>query len=103
MKVATWLKSLRRRPARGGPSNILSTKRKIYPDDEEKSGSDPAPRVIAKPRKLGLRGLIVVLLGVVSFGLARVTSDTGLVSGMMKRRYDAVFDATPWAKLYRLF
>lgn len=103
MKVATWLKSLRRRPARGGPSNILSTKRKIYPDDGEKSGSDPAPRVIAKPRKLGLRGLIVVLLGVVSFGLARVTSDTGLVSGMMKRRYDAVFNATPWAKLYRLF
>ncbi|OWZ26595.1 hypothetical protein C351_06789 [Cryptococcus neoformans c8] len=102
MKVATWLKNLRRRPAKGDPSNILSTEWKVYPDDKKECSSDPAPRIIPKPRKLDLRGLIMVLLGVVSIGLARVTRDTGLVSGMMKRRYDAVFDATPWANLYRL-
>ncbi|WVO24834.1 uncharacterized protein IAS62_006213 [Cryptococcus decagattii] len=103
MKVATWLKSLWRRPAKGFTSNVRSTNRTVYPEDKEKTSSDLAPRVIPKPRKLGLRGLIMVLLGVVSIGLARVTRDTGLVSGMMKKRYDAVFDATPWAKLYRLF
>ncbi|ODO04992.1 hypothetical protein I350_05604 [Cryptococcus amylolentus CBS 6273] len=99
MKVAAWLRTLRRRPS----TRTTQTKPTVS------TGSAPAAtneqskkRVVPRKRKLGLRGVIICFLGVVAFGLWRVKIDTGVVSPVMRRRYDAVFDRAPWAWASRL-
>ena len=62
--------------------------------------SRPSTRITGK-RKVGLRGLLAVLLGIVGVGMARVVSDTGVVSRAMEARYEAVYASLPWAALLR--
>ncbi|ORY29820.1 hypothetical protein BCR39DRAFT_481417 [Naematelia encephala] len=57
------------------------------PDTE---GQEPR-RVVPKRRKLGLRGILVALVGIVAVGLVRIRSDTGLVGRVMEKRYEAVY------------
>nr|ODN90362.1 hypothetical protein L204_05966 [Cryptococcus depauperatus CBS 7855] len=85
MKIATWMKSRHW----SKPSAAMVEKKSL-----------PKRRGIPKKRKIGLNGFVVVLLGVVSIGLWRVAREIGPVSPLMKIRYDGVFQATPWAKLY---
>ncbi|OCF40052.1 hypothetical protein I317_06127 [Kwoniella heveanensis CBS 569] len=64
----------------------------------------PSPKrpVVSRRRKFGLRSIIALFLGLISVGLYRVRSDTASygISALMKRRYDAVFAAVPWAVLW---
>ncbi|WVQ78827.1 hypothetical protein IAT38_000918 [Cryptococcus sp. DSM 104549] len=92
MKIVTWLRG--RRPA--GKRTVT-----FKEDAGTKETEMGEKRVVPRRRKLGLRGIIVVILGVVSVGLARVAADTGPVSSVMKRRYDAVFTSAPWSGLLR--
>ncbi|ORX35225.1 hypothetical protein BD324DRAFT_652367 [Kockovaella imperatae] len=65
-------------------------------------GTDPAPRrKISGGRKLGLRGILGVVLGVVGIGLVRIARDTGKVSRIMETRYEAVYASLPWGSLLR--
>ncbi|WWC60407.1 uncharacterized protein I303_102979 [Kwoniella dejecticola CBS 10117] len=50
-------------------------------------------RKIPKKRQMGLKALVLAVLGIVSVGLYRVKQDTGVVSPLMKIRYDAIYQA----------
>ena len=79
MKVVTWLR---------GPRRAL----KIGEEGEQK-------RVVpTKRRKLGLRGLIAGLLGIVGVGLLRKHGEGKGVSSVMVRRYEAIYARLPWYK-----
>ena len=82
MKVFTWLRGPRRREAVVGA------------DGEQK-------RVIPRRRKVGLRGLVAALLGVMSVGLVRLHGEGKGVSTVMAKRYEAVYAALPWGGLLR--
>ncbi|WVQ77339.1 hypothetical protein IAR50_007023 [Cryptococcus sp. DSM 104548] len=96
MKVATWLRTLRRRPSTPAKSAGHSSTSPSVKNEQ------PEKRLVPRRRKLGLRGVILCFLGIVAFGLWRVKSETGMVSPVMKRRYDAVFGRSPWAWASRL-
>jgi hypothetical protein len=110
MKIVSWLKR-----GRGGKS----AKRSVQPVQdtpgateapsnpaasvaEETTGEAPKSGlrvngngvVISKKRQFGLRGIMVVFLGVVGIGLARIARDSRHVSRVMAVRYQAVHDVT---------
>ncbi|WVQ93497.1 hypothetical protein IAU59_000571 [Kwoniella sp. CBS 9459] len=115
MKIVSWLKSRRaakaptvvdsrgeatQTPSVNGEGSVSeANKTSAKKPTELTSTARPRP-VISRRRKIGLRGIIVLFLGTISIGLYRVRSDTGLVSAVMKRRYDAVFARVPWAVLW---
>ncbi|WVR03735.1 hypothetical protein IAU60_000730 [Kwoniella sp. DSM 27419] len=105
MKIVSWLKgrSTNTTPATtvtGPPLENNGTAQ-----DTARTRTDPATGeqrpVIPRRNKLGLRGIMIIFLGVITIGLVRVARDTGSVSTVMKRRYDAVRAAVPWANLWR--
>ena len=50
-----------------------------------------APRKISAKRKLGLRSLLLVFVGIVGIGLARIARESRYVSRVMALRYEAVY------------
>ena len=109
MKVVSWMK----RGRRGGKgpvqqaqpvSPLQDTTTDVPPAaasaDGASTGRTTKPRVngdgvvISKKRQFGLRGIMVVFLGVVGIGLARIARDSQHVSRVMAVRYQAVHDIT---------
>ncbi|WWD16412.1 hypothetical protein CI109_100838 [Kwoniella shandongensis] len=88
MKIVSWL-----RGPKSSPSKAVAEV-----DQKEKK---EVKRTVSWRRKLGLRGLVVAFLGVISIGLARVSADTGPISSVMLKRYDAVFAQASWANYFR--
>ncbi|KAL1410749.1 hypothetical protein Q8F55_001691 [Vanrija albida] len=83
MKVVGWARRLAGR--RGG--------------DGEVAGAGAAPRVVGKRRRIGLRGIVGVLVGLVGLGLWRLGGESAGLSTAVVRRYDALYAAAPWASL----
>lgn len=106
MKIVSWMKRGRR--AKGPVQQVQP----VSPVQDTTSTEPPAaasadgastgrttkPRVngdgvvISKKRQFGLRGIMVVFLGVVGIGLARIARDSQHVSRVMAVRYQAVHD-----------
>ncbi|WWC68557.1 uncharacterized protein I206_102486 [Kwoniella pini CBS 10737] len=53
--------------------------------------SNSKNRKIPKKRQVSLNALVFVILGITTIGLYRVKKDTGIISPLMKIRYDAIF------------
>ncbi|WRT65785.1 uncharacterized protein IL334_002734 [Kwoniella shivajii] len=94
MKIVNWLK--------GSRKNTISNGKGDEPHATSvESKAEGRRNIIPRTRKIGLRATITFLLGIVTVGLVRVAKDTGPISGIMKSRYEAVFAAAPWTRLWR--
>lgn len=82
MKVVTWIRGPRRRDVVAGTEGEHKT-------------------VIPRRRRIGLRGILAAVLGVVSVGLVRMHGEGKGVSPVMTRRYEAVYARLPWSGLLR--
>lgn len=88
MKVVSWIK---RQRASGATSNGVDLDKQA----EQTRASIP------KKRRIGLRGILVGTMGLITIGLVRIWSESkGSVSSVMMRRYEAVYRQLPWGKLY---
>lgn len=56
-------------------------------------------RTVPKTRKIGLRGIVAALVGIVGIGLYRLCTEASGVSTLVNKRFDAVFAAAPWAAI----
>lgn len=113
MKIVSWLKRGRGgkgavrpvqpvQPVQDTPNAIEAPPNPSVSVAEETTGEAPKSRervringdgvVISKKRQFGLRGIMVVFLGVVGIGLARIARDSRHVSRVMAVRYQAVHD-----------
>lgn len=87
MKVVSWMRRGRRREP-----VVLNADR-----EQEKTRA-----AIPKRRRIGLRGLMLGLMGLITIGLVRISRDSrGSVSSMMASRYQAVYQQLPWGGLYK--
>ncbi|TXT15769.1 hypothetical protein VHUM_00272 [Vanrija humicola] len=86
MKVVGWA----RRLAGSGKKAVA---------DGEVAGAGAAPRKVGKTRRVGLRGIIGTLVGIVGIGLWRLSGESAGISTTVLKRYDAVYAAAPWATL----
>ncbi|WOO81617.1 uncharacterized protein LOC62_03G005140 [Vanrija pseudolonga] len=85
MKVVGWAKRLLGKGKKGA--------------DGEVAGAGAAPRKVGSRRRIGLRGIVATLVGVVGIGLWRLGDESAGISTTVLRRYDAVYAAAPWAGL----
>lgn len=69
----------------GDEEQVLDT------DAKSVQATPAAPRKISAKRKLGLRSLLLVFIGVVGIGLARIARESKYVSRVMALRYEAVY------------
>lgn len=58
-------------------------------------------RIVPRSRKFGARGLLLAIVGAVSVGLVRLWSEGQGFSGIMLRRYRAVYASLPGPSLLR--
>lgn len=86
MKVVGWAKRLLGKGKKGG-------------GEGEVVGAGAAPRKVGARRRIGLRGIVATLVGVVGVGLWRLGDESAGISTTVLRRYDAVYAAAPWAAL----
>ncbi|KAK8861667.1 hypothetical protein IAR55_002490 [Kwoniella newhampshirensis] len=106
MKIVTWLRGDRKTRVTENSQGPSRLEKGAQGEEKKKKEIEigqvgEKQVVVSKRRKLGLRGLIVALLGVISIGLARVASDTGPISSITIKRYEAVYAHTPWAHWWR--
>lgn len=111
MKIVSWIKRGRgdrkgslqqvqtaQEPAENDPSAKALGAGQMTTDAKATATPKPKPRVngdgvvISKKRQFGLRGIMVVFLGVVGIGLARIARDSQHVGRVMAVRYQAVHD-----------
>ena len=110
MKVMSWLRG-RKGPVgpSAGTTEVLGTSKRTSGDSivsaEERVGAEPAAsitpaaeqpiqpmgRKISKERKIGLRSILLVFVGIVGVGLARIARESRYVSRVMALRYEAVY------------
>ena len=56
---------------------------------------------IPKRRRIGLRGILIGTMGLITIGLARIWSESkGSISSVMAKRYEAVYRQLPWGNIY---
>lgn len=88
MKVVSWI----RRSRSKGKVDLVNA-------DKEQAKTRAS---IPKRRRIGLRGLMIGFMGLVTVGLARIWRDShGNVGSVMASRYQAVYRSLPWGSLYR--
>jgi hypothetical protein len=88
MKVVSWI----RRSKGKGKVDLANADK-----EQEKTRAS-----IPKRRRIGLRGLMIGFMGLVTVGLARIWRDShGNVGSVMASRYQAVYRSLPWGSLYR--
>lgn len=88
MKIVSWIKRSR---AKGQPTANI---------DVDKQ-AEQTRAAIPKRRRIGLRGILIGAMGIITIGLARIWSDSrGSVSTIMAGRYEAVYRQLPWGALY---
>jgi hypothetical protein len=87
MKVVSWMKRGRRKTA------------EVVDADKEQERTRAA---IPKRRRIGLRGIMIGFMGLITIGLIRISRDSrGSISSVMASRYQAVYQHLPWGKLYQ--
>ena len=88
MKVVSWMKRGRRKDTTV-----------VVDADKEQEKTRAA---IPKRRRIGLRGLMLGFMGLITVGLIRISRDSrGSVSAVMASRYQAVYHHLPWGRLYK--
>lgn len=84
MKVVSWL-----RRKKGG----------VVVDLDKQAEQTRAS--IPKRRRIGLRGILIGTMGLITIGLVRIWSESkGSISSVMLRRYEAVYRQLPWGNMY---
>ena len=93
MKVVSWLRRSRNQKQVEKDKALDSKVNEVIQKEQ-------APRKISLRRRIGLRGMLLGLLGVVALGLARVASENSIVSRNMEKRYQAVYQVllNPFSK-----
>jgi hypothetical protein len=88
MKIASWAKR-----KRAGRAVADST-------DLDKQ-AEQTRASIPKRRRIGLRGILIGTMGLITIGLVRIWRDSrGSVSTAMIRRYESVYRQLPWSNMY---
>lgn len=86
MKVLGWARRVLGRSKAQAPAGV-------------KGDVSAAPRKIGKARRIGLKGIVATLVGVVGIGLLRLARDAKGMGSFTASRYEAVFAAAPWTAL----
>lgn len=86
MKVLGWARRVLGRSKAQAPAAV-------------KGDVSAAPRKIGKARRIGLKGIVATLVGVVGIGLLRLARDAKGMGSFTASRYEAVFAAAPWTAL----
>jgi chromosome condensin MukBEF MukE localization factor len=88
MKVVSWMKRGRRKDTAV-----------VVDADKEQEKTRAA---IPKRRRIGLRGLMVGFMGLITVGLIRISRGSqGSISSVMASRYQAVYQNLPWGRMYK--
>ena len=88
MKVVSWMKRGRRK----------DTTVVVDADKEQEKTRAATP----KQRRIGLRGLMLGFMGLITIGLFRISrGSNGSVSAVMSSRYQAIYQQLPWGGLYK--
>jgi hypothetical protein len=88
MKVISWMR-------RGRRKNTVD----VADVDKEQEKTRAS---IPKQRRIGLKGLMLGFMGLVTIGLARIWKDSqGNVSSVMAGRFHAVYRNLPWGSIYK--
>lgn len=88
MKVISWM----RRGRRKGAVSLADADK-----EQEKTRAG-----IPKRRRIGLKGLMLGFMGLMTLGLAKIWKDSqGNVSAVTAGRYQAIYRSLPWGGLYK--
>lgn len=98
MKVVSWIKRQRAKAGTGSETASAPPPAESLDLDKE---AEQRRASIPKRRRIGLRGILIGTMGLITVGLVRIWSESkGSASSALIRRYEAVYHQLPWGKLY---
>lgn len=99
MKIVSWIKRSRstsqavNSPPAAPAQESVHIKEGAQPVESADVAKETPRRIVSKKRKVGLRSVLIVFLGFIAVGLARVARDSKGTSRVMESRYRAVYSA----------